>query len=188
MIEPIANHIELGLARLIEQYKNSTKFKLWLSVYLGRAQILENAIWEVLEKRSIANGVGVALDNIGKILNRPRGGLGDDDYKIALRAEIAILRSTGTADDMIRVGELSAPDGTDFDFTDLGNATLQILVDVVPVFSIETLFLNFLRAKQGGVKFLFEYPVADAAFVWDTGPDFGDATGADVGGYLTNVL
>lgn len=189
MITPITDHVKRGLARLVEQYKNSTKFKLWISVYLQRIQNLEDATWEVLEKRSIDNGIGIALDYIGKILNRPRGGLSDDDYRIALRAEIAILRSTGNGDDLDTVGGLSIPSGYDFQLIDLGNATLQVIVDGIPAFSISTLFLNFLRAKQGGVKLLFEFQPTDHPFIWDTGDEFSDWLGTpDVGGELICAL
>jgi hypothetical protein len=188
VITPIDNHVSLGLARLIEQYKNASLFKAWLSTYLERIQILEGAIWEVIEKRTIDGGIGVALDNIGKILNRPRGGLSDDDYRIALRAEIAILRSDGTGNDMFTVGELSIPAGYTFTLTDEGNAALLVTITQQVLFSATTFLDNLTRAKQGGVKLLFEYSInaPGTDFTWTDGPGWDDGI-SDVGGLLVTV-
>ena len=188
MISPITDHTAQGLARLIEQYKKASLFKAWLSTYLDRIQILEGAIWEVIEKRTIDGGVGVALDNIGKILNRPRGGLSDDDYRIALRAEIAILRSTGTGNDLFTVGSLSLPSGYTFTLEDEGNAALLVTIAQQVLFSATTFLENLIRAKQGGVKLLFEYstntPGTD--FTWTDGPGWDDGI-SNVGGLLVSV-
>lgn len=189
MIEYVPNHVQLGIARLITQYQNSPLFIQWLTIYLGVCQDIEDCLWEILEKRNIDSGIGYQLDAIGRILNRPRGGLDDDDYRIALRAEIAILRSTGTADDLTTVGLLSVPTGYTFGLTDLGNAALLITFNEVPMFSILTLFENFIRAKQGGVKLLFQYQPGVTGFIWDTGDEFSDWNGApDTGGDLLAML
>lgn len=184
MIEHITDHDAQAKARLISQYKKATVFKAWLSTLITRIQILEDAIWSVITQRTI-DGVGIVLDNIGKILNRPRGGLSDDDYRIALRAEIAILRSTGNGDDLFTVGELSLPPGYDFTLTDLGNAALRVSIVEPVAFDVHVLFQNMTRAKQGGVKLLFEFIVSPEtdAFIWDS-LGFGSVTTSAAGGLL----
>jgi hypothetical protein len=188
LIERIDNHVEQGLARLISQYQNAVQFKLWISVYLRQIQRIEDGIWEVIYARNIDSGIGVQLDLIGKILNRARGGLSDDDYRIALRAEIAILRSTGTANDLETVGNLSLPSGYTFTLTDEGNAALLVQIDQQVLFSATTFLENLIRAKQGGVKLLFEYstnaPGTD--FTWTDGPGWDDGL-SNVGGLMVSV-
>jgi len=188
VITYIPDHVQQGLARLISQYQSATQFKTWLSIYLDVCQDIENCFWEILEKRNIDSGIGVQLDSIGLILNRPRGGLVDDDYRIALRCEIAILRSTGTADDLFTVGSLAIPLGYTFGLTDMGDAALLVTFNQIPAFNILALFQAFFRAKQGGVKLLFLFaPVADS-FIWDTDVEFSDWGGAPVGGKLLCAL
>jgi hypothetical protein len=187
VIEYIPNHVQQGLARLISQYQSATLFKTWLGIYLGVCQDIEDCLWEVLEKRNIDSGIGVQLDNIGKILNRPRGGLVDDDYRIALRCEIAILRSTGTADDIFTVGSLAIPLGFSFGLTDLGDAALLVTFNGVPTFNVLAFFQAINRARQGGVKLLFLFAPVANPFIWDTDVEFSDWISGG-GGKLECVL
>lgn len=192
-IEYIPNHVERGLARLISQYATKTLFRAWIASYLGLVQEVEDALWEVLTLRNL-DGTGIVLDYIGKIVNRPRGDLIDDDYRIALRAEIRVLRSDGTMRDIIEVARLAIPPGFTFTADDEGVATIRFVVNEPITFDAYVLFLILSRTKAGGVRLLYEIsPSAlDLYFVWagdDSTADigFGDTT-SSVGGLGTCVL
>ena len=178
MISQITTHITDGLARLIEQYKNATKFKLWLSTYLRRFQTLEDAVWEVLTERGIDDAIGKQLDNIGAIVNRARGGLSDDDYRIALKAEILILRSDGRMNDVIAVAALALPSGFTFSTRDEAIATIRFVINEPVTFDASVVWHMIRRTKAGGVRLVYEFVTAplDEYFVWKD-----DGTSADVG-------
>ena len=187
MITHITDHDAQGQARLISQYQKAPVFKTWLSTLMGRIQILEDAIWAVIVNRNI-DGVGFVLDNIGKIIKRPRGGLGDDDYRIALRAEIAILRSNGTTPDIIAVSQLGLPPGYTFDVTDQPIQTLLYLINEPILFDVGTFFTMLKRTKAGGVKLLFEYTInpLEDDFTWTAGPGWDDSI-SNIGGPLISA-
>lgn len=190
MIEPVSDHVAQGIARLLEQYKRSTRFIALLTVYLERTQALEDALWEVLELRSIDTGFGIILDHIGKILNEPRGGLIDDDYRILLRAKVKVLKSSGTGNQLIEIGDLSIPGGYTFTLADMGNATLLVTIVEPVAFTPGVFQRNLLHAKSGGVKLIFEFSTASAAetFRWTDGPGWGSVYDPGAGGYLASWI
>lgn len=196
-IEYIPDHVERGLARLISQYKEKPLFRAWVASYLKPIQDIEDALWEVLTERGVDNGVGVQLDVVGKIVNRSRGGLGDDDYRIALRCEIRIQRSDGTSRDVIEVTNLALPPGYSYlGPIDVGPATIRFTINQPVLFDPQVLFRALTRTKAAGVKLLFEFmrsPDPDDYFVWqadDTPTDvgFGDSNTPSMGGLLECVL
>jgi hypothetical protein len=190
----INDHVERGLARLIEQYKRSTKFKLLIATYLRRLQRIEDFYWELLTERGIDSAVGAQLDIIGKIVKRPRGGLADSDYRIALYAEILILRSDGRMNDLIDVALLSIPPDYSFSTVDEGTATIRFSILDHVEFDALVLFRVLKRAKLGGVRLLYEFfsQPLDYYFVWksdDSETDTGFCHYGDTnGGLLECVL
>lgn len=165
-IVPSTDHVERGKAKLLEQFKNSPRMNAILSSYLRRIQELEDAIWEVIIYRTIPNGFGIVLDRIGKIVGRKRAGLDDDDYKIALRAQIRINRSSGTPEDIIDVARLSLPEGFTFQYLEGYPATVIININEQVTFSILTLFRNLIMTKDGGVRLLVNYSEDDPAEIF----------------------
>lgn len=191
------DHTERGLTKFLEQFKGQPILSALLRSYLNRVQELEDAIWEVILIRGIDESEGVNLDAIGGIVGRPRLGLGDVDYRVALRAQIRINRSSGTPEDMIVVTGLSITAGESFTFEEAFPATVVIEVLGVAVFNILVLYDNLLRTKAGGVRLILEYslnPTADN-FTFsddDTTPSdtlrgWGDDSPVTLGGYWIDV-
>jgi hypothetical protein len=94
-----------GLELLLEQFRGSEKLRALLSSYLDRIQDLEDAAWPIFAERSIDNATGHRLDGIGQIFKLARGGRNDADYRLALKGEMAIQRSTGVAEDLLTIAE-----------------------------------------------------------------------------------
>lgn len=156
-MDKIKDFPDRGIARFLEQFKNSPFFAALTRSYLNRVQELEDAIWEVILIRGIESSEGVNLDTIGKIVGRPRFGLIDSDYRVALRAEIRINRSAGTTIDVIDVGVLSIPVGFTFTYDEVPTATIIITVAATlpadPItFDPLVLFGNLVRTKAAGVR------------------------------------
>jgi hypothetical protein len=101
-----------GLARLLQQFEGSVKLRAWIGSYLNQIQALEDAAWPILGERSLAAATGHRLDGVGQIFQVFRGGRNDTDYRLAIQAEIAILLSTGTAEDLLEIAQLMIVMGT----------------------------------------------------------------------------
>jgi hypothetical protein len=69
-------------------------------------QRFENASIEMLNERTVDVAVGAQLDLLGKIVGQPRLGFTDDLYRRYIRARIAVNRSTGKREEIIRIARL----------------------------------------------------------------------------------
>ena len=92
-----------GLSRLLDTLSGAVKLEALVSSYLDRAQECEDAIFPLVAARDIGTATGDRLDIIGAILNVQRNGRTDADYRPRLRAEIAVISSDGTPDDVAEV-------------------------------------------------------------------------------------
>lgn len=172
--------MDRGPPRLLEQFKNKAVLTALLNSYLARVQELEDATWEVIFARNLKDGQGVVLDWIGTIVGRDRQGLGDDDYRIALRAQIRINRTQGKPEDVIDVASLSLPDQTNFTYTEQYPCGIYLEVLDQVVFSVSVLFRLLVKAKAGGVRLFLIYSIDPPATVFQ----FADH---DPLGYVTPV-
>lgn len=108
-----------GLAQMLEQFKGSGNLRLLASSYLDQAQAFEDAVWPLLNERSLANATGDRLDGIGEIFDTPRGGQNDADYRLTLQTEIGVLLSRGTEADLLTIAQLLIQMTTpDYEFTE----------------------------------------------------------------------
>ena len=95
-----------GLTRLLDQFKGSPNLLALATSYLEQVQTLEDAAWPLLAERGIDNMTGDRLDGLGEILGHSRGGRSDAVYRLALKGELAVLQSEGTAEEMIALAQL----------------------------------------------------------------------------------
>lgn len=145
------DHVKTALKRLLSKEKGHDIFRAWVKSYVARVQELENTAWDVLEKRTL-DGEGAQLDAIGRLVVRYRGDLDDDNYKIALRAQIRVLRSKGQPRDLEDVATLSLPIGFDYRYDeDYPKSTTIEVVGAVD-FDIDVLWYNLVRAKPAGTR------------------------------------
>jgi hypothetical protein len=103
MITLISNHIEQAKDRLREQYKGKPTIEALITAWVGQVQELEQILIDLSTQRSIDTASGIQLDLIGELLNKPRNGRSDADYRILLLAKIAQNISRGTPEDVIAV-------------------------------------------------------------------------------------
>ena len=95
-----------GLTRLLDQFKGSPNLLALATSYLEQVQALEDAAWPLLAERGIDNMTGDRLDGLGEIVGHSRGGRSDAVYRLALKGELAVLQSEGTAEEMIALAQL----------------------------------------------------------------------------------
>lgn len=108
MIAHITDHVQAGLALLIEQYRGKPRLEGMLTAYLNRVQELEDATWSVITGRLIDYAVGVQLDVLGKLVGQARQTDLDEPYRARIRARIRANRSLGHAADLVAVAMLAA--------------------------------------------------------------------------------
>lgn len=101
-----SNYTSEALGRLLSTLQGGTGYEALATSFLDRCQELEDAAHPMLAQRSIDNAEGDRLDRIGAIVVVPRGGRTDEDYRLRIRAELAILQSNGTARDLINILQL----------------------------------------------------------------------------------
>lgn len=193
------DHVRKGLDRFLEQFKGKPVFEAILTACLTQVQKLEDAIWEVIMIRGIELSEGVGLDAIGRIVGRARLGLEDSDYRVALRAQIRINRSSGTPNDLIEVTDLSLPQtGFTAEYGEEYPAAVLITVNEQVTFLISVMFDNLIRTKAGGVRLFLFYTPSDPANIFQFAPDtsgtvdsstgFGDVLDSGSGGHLVSML
>lgn len=191
------DHVARGLSKFLSQFRNKPLLAALLRSYLNRVQELEDATWEVILNRLLDNAEGVQIDVIGRIVGRGRNNLGDADYKIAVRAQIRINRSSGRPEDVIDVARLSLPPGFTLSYEEIYPAAIYVQIYGGVDFNIDVLYQNLVRAKAGGVKLwlVFSTEAPENTFTYASGdvpeddPDrgYGDDAGT-VGGVYADVI
>lgn len=155
MLSHRTNHVEAGLARLVEQLKDKPKLFALVSALLVQVQGVEDALWQLYTLRSIDTAEGHALDVIGKIVDEPRNAFDDAAYRQHIRARIRASLSSGTVRDILRVFacfgltstiERQAPAGF----------VLRML-DAVPSTRVPILRRFLSEAKAAGVRAVLEW-------------------------------
>lgn len=107
------DQVEVGLKRLLEQFRDSPNITKILTVYLSAIQKLEDTSFQLLEERNVHDAVGVNLDNIGKLVLEPRRGRTDEEYRVAILLRIAIFSSVATPEDLIQTLKVISEEGSE---------------------------------------------------------------------------
>jgi hypothetical protein len=106
-IEQITDHVAQGLSHLIEQYKGKPRIEAFLTSFLEQTQELEDAIFQLIDS-NLSNATGDMLRKFGKIVGQTNPGLNDNNYRVLIRARIAVNRSNGYPDELINILKLVA--------------------------------------------------------------------------------
>lgn len=159
-LEHVTNVRERAIGTAIAQFRDKARFITLIDIFTRPMQELENVFWDLYTLRDLVNGVGTQLDVIGAIVQEARGGLADDDYRAILRIKILVLRSKGTAEDLIKICRVFL-DTENFTYDELYPAKVVITVTDSITTDRLALLKKFLRkGKSGGVAL----DVVDATF------------------------
>lgn len=142
-----------------------------LAAYVAPIQELEDAFVQLRDDRNLTDGVGLVLDQIGDIVQQPRGGMLDPTYRRFLRARVAANSSRGTVEDMITIMLLLLADEplAHVHVYQENVATMRIVVsgvadlDTMPSLRDENVMDLLGDAVSAGVRVILEFPYADAA-------------------------
>jgi len=191
-VEKIDNHYELGIARLIEQYKQSVNMKAFIKPPIDQLQDLEDVAYSLYGLYNIDNNSGIYLDQIGGIVGQQRFGFGDDVYRLLIRARIAINVSGGNPENIINIVRLISG-SDDIYYFELYPAAFQVgfagevdpalesfIVDAINVASPAGVSLDLVVVFDEDTPFTFG--AMDGEFDVDRG--FGDEGDPNIGGKL----
>jgi hypothetical protein len=183
-IDHVTDHGAAAVARMTEALRASGSLTALARAHCLGLQQAEEALQGVLALRWLDTASGAQLDLLGRIVGQPRESRTDDVYRVWLRARVAINRTSGTPEDILRI----------FRAVIGGGATLVLEEQFPAGFVLRAGYGATLDAVQGaallryakaaGVNAILETPLTDdpAAFAFDpNGAGFDDGTAA-VGG------
>ncbi len=85
-----------AISRLITQWQDKPNVVGLLKSYIDNVQVVEDIYEQLNTERGIETAIGVQLDVLGLIVGVLREGRTDDDYRIAIKGQIAINTCDGT--------------------------------------------------------------------------------------------
>ena len=98
------DHVALAVDRLRAQYRDKQTIVDLLSSLAGEFQPIEEALVQLRDERSIDNATGATLAKLARIVGVDPALFSDDEtLRRVTRARVAINRSAGTGEDLIRV-------------------------------------------------------------------------------------
>lgn len=158
-IELLTDHASRALARLAMQYRGTASHEGILAALGAQVQELERAIFDLLLLRSLEGCEGVQLDNLGKVLGAAREGRADTDYRLRLRAQIVLNRSSGEAEVIAQVFRLTVPASTAVEVVDIYPAAFESSIRGVAIDEAlaEKLAAMLRQARAGGVQGTLRY-------------------------------
>lgn len=184
---------------LLEQFKGKQTLQDILDAFTGQVQEVEDMLFELVDERFLDSAVGEQLDGLGRIIGLLRGGLDDDAYRTRLRAEIRILISSGTTEDILAIFVLILPPGTGLVFSEDPNtpATLELDITDPIAGSLGSDASRVLQtSKAGAVRAILSWFLSatdtlqftvSGTVESDAVKGFGDDTITTVGGQFSNA-
>lgn len=99
------DHVALALSRLPQRLQKQRWQELAAALARSR-QKAEDTLLAMLAQRAINVSVGASLDQLGSLVGQPRDTLDDIVYRRRVFAKIAVNRSAGLPDDLLRIARL----------------------------------------------------------------------------------
>jgi hypothetical protein len=198
----ITDHTVQALARRAGRDMDKPNIALLISAFSDQIQETEDAWFQLFEERSIDNGIGQQLDDLGVIVGQPRNGEADVDYRRFLRTRIAVNNSDGLINDLIRVGRGVINDESLTILMVPGtNAQITMKIESGSISSgTATILIDFLRdTVSGGVRIILHHLTTTEALSFTftdaaSHPDISVQSGFEsvalpgTGGLLASVL
>lgn len=101
----IPNHKDLAVADL-PLARRTPRTSAFARALAEGAQTMEDEHFALLVDMDFNTAVGANLERWGQLVDEPRGGLSDEDYRRFIEARIAANRSGGSTEEIIRIWKL----------------------------------------------------------------------------------
>ncbi|MBW2672058.1 MAG: hypothetical protein JRD89_01415 [Deltaproteobacteria bacterium] len=177
MLSYVSNHAASGVAFLLQQLKGKAKTTALISAFLVEIQALEDMLWDLLTLRLPDAAVGAQLDVLGRILQVERLGRTDAEYRKWLQAQITVLRSSGTALDVLTVLETLKDVGVSLVLSEEFPAAFNVYMQGTQSAGASIAEI-IKKAKLAGVRGLVTWTPAATPFAFDSSTvGFDDSSG-----------
>lgn len=184
-----------ALDALLQQFKGKENLEGLMNAFMAQLQEIEDCAWDLVTLRDLDSATGEQLDLLGKIINRARAGKDDDEYRIYLRGQVLVNRSSGTPEEMLDLIRLltSYPPTADITIQEWYPARFGIYIGVDIGDTDPAALLDILElAKAGAVAVFIEYVTDLPAFAFDGAlgdvDGFGDTGDPLEGGTFASLI
>ena len=164
---------------------------------VDQLQEIEDFLYDLLTKRDVNTAEGVWLDKIGKIVGRSRvSGQSDDEYRLFLKMQITLNRSTGAPETLIQALTILTdssfvelkeffPGAVQLDFTGTVTGSPQSLLSLMDDAALGGVRVTLNQIDPNNRGFRYSSTVAPV-----TGSDrgYGTTLASDVGGYYAGLI
>ena len=148
----VTNHSARATRRLIKFFQDKPRVLALLHAFSDEIQELEDFAWlYYTAPRDLDTAGGALLDRLGAIVNVPRAGRSDTDYRAAIRVEILVLSSDGKPDQLYAIAKLLVP-AASVRITENYPAAFQLAFTSFGTFTGAYLLSILRRAKAAGVR------------------------------------
>lgn len=177
----ISDHVDRGLARILEQYRDKPAFEAFLKALLAQVQGVEDMWNELVVERLLDNAVGAQLDVYGRVVGELRKGKTDAQYRVRLQARLRVNRSRGQIGDLLAVARTLVGTAGDVRYQESYPAAAEVYLDADSDEESGIESASIIReAKPAGVRLLVRYRGAGARFRFGGGA-IGSGRGFGVG-------
>lgn len=169
-MDRITDHAGRALELLPEQFRGKDRLEGMLNALSAEVQSAEDALYELIDQRALANAEGAQLDGIGEIVGEPRNGRPDSAYRIAIRRQIQINVSSGEPEVAIGLAAiLTESDDVELIEYHPGAVVIRVSGPELP----ERLHQAVDLVVPAGVEVQLVSAEGDPAFGFDGGTDIG---------------
>ena len=98
----LKDHVQEGVELLLHQWEDSPNIQGLLKSYTENLQLVEGALFQLLNERGLATAIGEQLDVLGRIVGEDRIGKSDEPYRVALVGRATANNSDGSTEDVMR--------------------------------------------------------------------------------------
>lgn len=187
MFDPIVNHSQQAIDRLMGQYANATNLKNLITALVNPIQEIEDALTDMNVLRQLAIATGINLDNLGKIIGLERTP-GDSDavYRNKLYAEVKVNTSEGQPEQAIQTYQLftaanlvllfehfPAEISIESDYVVPDQATVDLLLGILQKVLPTGVRCDSLITFDPTMAFAFDGSLSGLGFDDDDNPGFG---------------
>lgn len=193
-------HVERAQGRLLTQFKGKPRIEGVVRALVRQVLHLEVAAWQLLVERMLTTAAGSVLDRLGELVGVSRTpGADDDRHRRRIGVEISVLRSRGTAGDLVGIARLFSGETAIEVDQRLPCEAAMVLGFEQPGEEAFELARLITRAKPAGHRVVTEYLVqppaetlsfSSALSTWEPNNDatgFGWSADATLGGNLAGV-
>lgn len=174
-ISKITDHSEQAQATTVSRWKSKPRMLELVRILNDEVQLLDDVIWDVHQNSLLDNATGVILDEYGDLFEEPRGALGDDDYRQALKVVMAAHQSDGTAPEVIYLASLLISSAVRYRQYTPAHYRLEYLTSSPISGDWEKRILRILEIlRPVGVDYALIEGDDPDAFRFDTGPGFDE--------------